>query len=167
MLPMITLDRLDLTLGIVGTLGAAAGLALAAAAFRATLFDLDALVRRLRETDLDPLEGALLALASRTPDGELRAGQLEDGSLLVLPAVAGRCLVVPSEAPFRRLAGALLLVAQPLPMRVPHGPPGAPGEIRDVTLYRLTLRGWKQARAVPAAVLGGELERRCYPGGAP
>jgi hypothetical protein len=161
-LSMITLDRLDLALGIVGGLGALVCLALAVTTLRATLFDLDALCRLMRGPELDGLEEALLALASKAPGGELRVGVLEDGSLLVLPAVEGRCLVVPSEAPFRHLSESLYLIAQPLPMRVLHGPPGAQAEAREVTLYRLALRGWKKAKEVPAVVLGGELARRSY-----
>lgn len=163
----ITLDRLDLALGIVGGLGALVCLALAASTFRSTLFDLDTLYRWMHRPQLDGLEEALLALASRTPDGELRAGVLEDGSLLVLPALSGMCLVVPSEVAFRHLSEALYFIAQPLTMRVPHGPPGAPAEVREVTLYRLTLRGWKKAKEVPAGVMAGELARRAYPCGSP
>ena len=159
---MITLDRLDLALGLAGALGALVCLARVAATLRATLFHLGALCRPVRGPGLDGLEEALLALASQAPGGELRAGVLEDGSLLVLPAVAGRCLVVPSEAPFRHLSESLYFLAQPLPMRVLHGPPGAQAEAREVTLYRLALRGWKTAKEVPAAVLGGELSRRSY-----
>jgi hypothetical protein len=159
-----TLDRLDLALGIVGALGALVCLALAASTFRAALADLAVLYRGLGGPDLDRLEEALLVLASRAPDGELRAGALEDGSLLVLPPVSGQCLVLPSETPFRRLAESLYLVAQRLPMRIPHGPPGAPAEIREVTLYRLTQRGRRKAGEIPGEVLDGELSRRSYPG---
>jgi hypothetical protein len=162
-LSMITLDRLDLALGIVGGLGALVCLALAASTLRATLSDLGARYRLMRGPELDGMEEALLVLASQAPGGELRAGVMEDGSLLVLPAVAGRCLVVPSEAPFRHLSESLYLIAQPLPMRVLHGPPDAPAEAREVTLYRLALRGWKKVGEVPAVVLGGELARRSYP----
>ena len=158
----IPLPPLDLALGVVGLLGALAGLALVASSFRATLAQLGVLGRLARGPELDFLEEALLVLACRAPGGELRAGLLEDGGWLVLPAVAGQGLVVPSAGPLRHLADSLLLVAQPLPVPIPHGPPGVLAETREVTLYRLTQRGWRRAREIPPAVLGGELAKRAY-----
>jgi len=149
-----------LALGVVGLLGALAALALVASSFRATLAMLDVADRLVGGPKLDFLEEVLLLLASRAPGGELRAGLLEDGSLLVLPAVAEQCLVVPSAWPLHHLADSLLLVAQPLPVPIPHGPPGVLAEIREVTLYRLSQRGWERAREIPPAVLGGERLKR-------
>ena len=113
--------------------------------------------------ELTSLEEAILCLANVSPGDEIRVGQFLNGggSLLVVPHLEGRCLVVSTDAPLKRLMACEFMTSETTGAILPHGPQttGWPIGFTQVTIFRLRLSGRFRAAKIPLDILRTEIAK--------